>query len=329
MPLPKFLDSLPLPPIVRTIGDLTWSRRFLIFLAAYGLIGFALYQLPQHSRNYLCRFYKDNYQNTVASVISRQIALLCLDQASASTQVSTTGPIPDQCQRITEQAIAAVNGLIYSQSSDVPDGWHAPTVAEAKLVAPGAFVLALLTVLLLPQAASARRVKEETNNALDQPGTGSGIGHVRPLSKVDDLMRARALRLAVSYSILSCVVVSFVRPDFGMDPTTFALTRKNVLHVSSIAVAAIAASLYVSYGFAKSRLQPFEIGVGIAVRGIFFGGLIAVCIALPYQLLRPKELQPIGEEVVVFVLVFRLIVLPFLSGVATTVMALLVQRSPV
>ena len=65
MALPKLFDALPLPPILRTIGDLMWARRFLVFWCAFVMIGFALYQLPQQPRAFLCKFYEDNYKDTV------------------------------------------------------------------------------------------------------------------------------------------------------------------------------------------------------------------------------------------------------------------------
>ena len=70
----------------------------------------------------------------------------------------------------------------------------------------------------------------------------------------------------------------------------------------------------VANGVSSIGRKAVELSFKVGARGVFLAGLIAVCVALPYQLARPMEIGRITELQVLFILFIRLAALPVSAG---------------
>ena len=70
--------------------------------------------------------------------------------------------------------------------------------------------------------------------------------------------------------------------------------------------------------FYRARHDLLHVSAQVAFAGVFFGGLIALCIALPYRLLTPVEAAALEMEQVRTLALVRLLALPVVAALAAT-----------
>lgn len=327
------------PALLSMAWRLVATRRFLVFFLAFALIGGLLNRMPGTLRQPVCQLYKDHIAAKVRSAVQfavESIVGVANSAPSTGPAVSESVLTTDDRKRIIERTCEQVTIYVCGEDSARTEAWdwHFPTLAEITITIPAATILALMTVLFLPSASARPTLEALSNAALQRDATSTaaqanpllGVGVIRAGSETDDLLRARALRVAVIYGLLSCFSTTLVQPDFASLQSIRPWPSSNTWHFAGLAAAAVAAALYGSWGFRRTRLRPFEVALGISARGIFLGGLIAVCIALPYQVLRPIELKTLGTDLVVFILTCRLIILPLLSALATLVVVMFSRK---
>lgn len=72
-------------------------------------------------------------------------------------------------------------------------------------------------------------------------------------------------------------------------------------------------------------MKAFRIAIRIGFGGVFFGSLIALSIALPYQMLTPVPNAAMSEHQALIIILIRLLILPT-SGLIGASLCVLVAR---
>jgi hypothetical protein len=288
-------------PNVMEIWRAIKTKRFWIYYVLFLACLLSIYQLPASGRA-LIGSYFDEHRSEIDKYIDEHI--------DVATQPSTR---PDGVATIAKNSVA---GFFDGLKTAPVAGPHVPKVNEIASSSPTAALFSLLLTAALKPSANRREITDRYDNA-DALGTARNIAGV---TSSDDYVRkiaaryvavaiaARQLRIAITYAILSGALTLIVRPDYS---SSFV---HNLPHLAVITTAAIIAALQGSFGFSRTKMKTGRMAVNFGFSSIFFGGVIAMCISIPYQAVRP--VAGLTPAAVITVLCIRVILLPVFAGVA-------------
>jgi len=277
-------------------------------LLAFVATGLLLYQLPVEHRSAVCQFYNQYIEGSLRPQIETAITDSVEASDTGTSQPTTAnGRVATPGALVADQVMDALDGFFCASAAR--PGWHVPNLGEFFTVLPGAFILALVVTLCFSDSTEQKPAAERVAvAAAAAPESGSPT--------TEDVLRARALRVAVYYAILSGLATVIVRPAFGMQTGLILGVPRGLAHAVAIVLAAAVAVSIGTYDLAASPSTARGIACRIAARAVFLASVISMCIALPYQFLRPPELTPMAEETVLHILAFRLLVVPLIAGLA-------------
>lgn len=126
-------------------------------------------------------------------------------------------------------------------------------------------------------------------------------------------LRSRQLRTAIRYAALSGAITVVAPPAFGEQAGLLTVTAG----VALLAFMSLCLGFWSAAVFAELRMSWWELSSKTAFGGVFVGGVIALCIMMPYQILNPATSTLWGRDQVLRILLVRLFILPavaFLGG---------------
>jgi hypothetical protein len=195
------------------------------------------------------------------------------------------------------------------------------TIANQAMWASGTAILAALICRLLPRRPDrhgADDVHEVEQPNPPRPKLDRLIGEYKELG-----LRAAQGRCLISYALLSFPAALFVR--FG---DSSSVSPQTLWHMGAIGIAAATAAIWstqrpaIYFPDYPGLTMSFTIGFG----GVFFGGLAALAIGLPYRMEIAGATAPLDSTTVQSIIALRLLVLPIVGWMASIVCVLGIRR---
>ncbi len=290
--------------LIETLLATLKCRRFYILAVLVLVAGVGVRMLPTDSKHLVCDTWK-------------RLAQIVVSNATASERPPVAGRSDTAIIEEAGRLFCPAKGTT-SQSTDVT---VVGVVRSSLEVLPAAVAIALLVTLLLPASTTRAEVRadstserEEIQNVVSARDVPGMERHLRQLSQdaVALAIRARQLRVAIVYAVGSCLATLLFPPDFESGGSLQSI--ENVLHVSALLVVAAAAGGFGLHIFVSSTREVCRLAAQVAFAGVFFAGLIALAIAIPYRMMTTIEGAALGVEQVRFFAGMRLIVIPLAAA---------------
>ena len=323
------------PPLAKLVLDLLRIWYFWAIFIALLVTGFLLQKLSPSDQKLFCEGYQSYFEPGVVKTLEKTLGNATLNLPggeSASSRPTTRPTTAPTTQPASAAAFVAMSIRSYfcDRASEVSDDTWVPTFKEARIVVPGAFLLALVIVSLLPapapRAAITNRIDEAKSITAGNEAEGNSP-RVRDLAQqyIPNALAARQLRIAIAYAILSGVATVVFPPNFG-STRLIGSDTDNFVHMSAVCIAAVIAVTYGTYGFSRSSIKTTKLASRLGFGAILFAGIITLTISLPYQVIRPPELHPMTRPQVMQLLLFRTVILPALGATVVGVARPVLKR---
>jgi hypothetical protein len=318
---------MAIPPFLRGAIDVLTRWHFYAIFLALVLLGTVIQKATPQQQSLVCDQYHKILAPKISAEIDKHFEKAAATQASSrpSPEASTpaTAPTASDEQSMKQIAMSAIERF-FCPAAALPDPDEGEMLSIARAAGralPGAAVLGFLIAGLLPVASKRTAIAERVNavntlaenkTALLPETTLEELGKIYPVIA----LTARQLRIAILYAILSALMTFLFHPMFsiaGAKPPTFA---QNLPHMLAIAAAAACAAVYGTWGFSLTNIPTSQLAFRLGFGPIFFAGLIAAAISIPYQLLRPPEMFPLDNGQLIFIAIIRLLIMPTIAGVA-------------
>lgn len=313
---------------------LFFNKRILLWTAAILVFGLSMkILLPDQVQKKLCEVYRLHWSATVLKAL--QYAMIepstlkhapesqpAHSEGRASVLSLGTGITPE----LLEQYIQSY--ICIAQPQPIDSLPHRILVL-LPTVLPAAYVLAVLICFFLPPKPKVARrggavyPLHTVPSAPPKPSPASS-DRERIENYPDLALRAAQTRTTIVYAFLSGVSTTLLRPDFFQSNSFFSA---NGAHILGLAACAFGAAVWATHtpALRYPDMKAFRIAIRIGFGGVFFGSLIALSIALPYQMLTPVPNAAMSEHQALIIILIRLLILPT-SGLIGASLCVLVAR---
>lgn len=314
---------------------LFFNKRTLLWTTAILVFGLSMkILLPSQFQQRLCEVYRLHWSQTVLKAL--QFALRdrrpasdapesqpAASERNAATLSFGSGITPELLEQHIEGYICTI------QQQPTHSLLHRVLVL-LPTVLPAAYVLAVLTCFFLPpkpkvvrQGGAAYPLHAVPLVPQKQSITNSDRERIE--NYPDLALRAAQTRTTIVYALLSGVSTTFLRPDFFQSNS---FLSANCAHLVGLAACSFGAAVWATHtpALRYPDIKTLRIAVRIGFGGVFFGSLIALSIALPYQMLTPVPNAAMSEHQALIIILIRLLILPVFGFIGASLCVLVVRK---
>lgn len=296
-----------------------FNRRTILWTVAFLVFGLSMkILLPGQVQEKLCEVYKVYWSETVRKALRFAMNEHVPGNNSPESQPASSenrAAMVSLGSGITPELIEQqIQDYICTPSPQEPVFSAIGILGLCPAVLPVAYLLAVLDCFFLP---AKPKISKQTPFVLPI----HAVSTARPMHSLTKsererienypglALRAAQMRRAIVYAFLSGLSTTFLRPDFFQSSSFF---EGNGGHILGLASCAFGASVWTTHtpAIRYRDLRNSTLAIQIGFGGVFFGSLIALSIALPYQMLTPIPNAAINEHQALIILVIRLLVLP-------------------
>lgn len=313
---------------------LFFNKRTLIWTAAILVFGLLLkILLPCQVQERLCEVYRLHWSDTVLKALRYAM----IEYLPANGAPESQPAHPERSASMLSFGGGITPELLEQHIQNYVCDIRPPTLDSLPYrvlvllptVLPAAYVLAVLICFFLPPKPKVARQGGAVYPLHAVPSVPprpsiTNSDRERIENYPDLALRAAQTRTTIVYAFLSGVCTTLLRPDFFQSTSFF---TGNSAHILGLAACAFGAAVWATHtpALRYPDIGTFRIAIRIGFGGVFFGSLIALSIALPYQMLTPVPNAAMSEHQALIIILIRLLILP-ISGFIGASMCVLVAR---
>lgn len=301
--------------------------RFWKWWLGISVFGVALWFIPKDIQVAMCTLYEQTFSQAVEDALR-----VVIDPSTATSPASGDSPSSSApsnsvsgtsstgfTQITAESAAEQIRKLICLRGFENAETTDSRWIEATTATLPVSFGVALMICLIIPGRTNQAedRGEDELPPVVDGPTVAVNRAGLSQMLQDRQVLagRARQLRVALIYALLSGTFTAFKPPSFTTED--FWGSAQNRAHMLALGAAACISAAWGAHSLARSKREAMAIAAAVGWGGVFIGSLIALSIALPYRLVTPIEAVRLHTNDAARFALVRLGFLPLLAGIGS------------